>query len=187
MDSAAVLSFWFSGGKQRWFEQRDETDQAIRERFGDLYAQAVDGRLDAWAQRADSRLALIILLDQFTRNLHRDTGEAWANDPRAQALALEGIERGHDRELLPIQRAFMYMPLMHAEDRALQERSVEQFSALESEAELGFVRHAVMHRDIVARFGRFPHRNALLNRTSTEEEAAYLAGGAPTFGVKSGQ
>src|SRR5690606_34149189 len=134
-----------------------------------------------WLDTARGRLAVLILLDQFSRNMFRDTPRMYAYDDHALRIAVEGIERGHDRELPTFHRAFVYLPLMHAEDLAMQERQVEQFEALlaSSPPELrsaceNFLHFAKLHRDIVARFGRFPHRNAILGRPSTAEETAFL-------------
>jgi len=176
----AVLGFWFEPGQERrWFEVSEATDRQISERFTPLCKRARDGKLDHWANSARSRLALVILFDQFSRNLNRNSAAAFESDARAQALALGAEASGHAAELRPIERAFLYMPLMHAEDARLQERGVQLFESLGSQAEdcKHFGRYARMHRDIVARFGRFPHRNAVLGRESTAEEREFLAQG----------
>lgn len=164
-----------------WWSKNATTDAEIRERFGSLVCAAGQGELDAWARTPRSRLALVILMDQFTRNIHRDTPDAFALDDRALAHALDGIEMEEDRDLRPIERVFLYMPLEHAEDVAMQECSVAMFEALRDEVPAAhkepfdvFLDFAIRHRDVIARFGRFPHRNAILGRASTAEELAFL-------------
>jgi uncharacterized protein (DUF924 family) len=171
-----VIDFWFRELTPRqWFmAEGAKLDDLVRARFGALVEAARRGALDHWAATPRGRLALIIVLDQFPRHVHRGTPAAYASDAKAQALACEGIEAGVDEELTLSERHFFYLPLMHAEDVALQERSIERYTALRDAAEqvLGFARE---HRDVVARFGRFPYRNAVLGRESTPEETAYLA------------
>lgn len=173
-----VLDYWFGPGdtvsdevRQRWFKKSEATDRDIRERFGDAVARAGRGELDEWAATPRGRLALVILLDQFTRNIHRERPEAFACDAKAQRLVSEGLGRGDDRELSAAQRAFLYMPLMHAEDFELQNRGVALFEAA---GQGSFADYARRHRDIIERFGRFPHRNAVLGRESTTEELEFL-------------
>ena len=176
----AVLAFWFEPGKQRrWFEASETTDREIAERFAASWQRAREGKLDHWANDARGRLALVILLDQFSRNLNRSSPAAFESDARAQALTLGAEASGHAAELRPIERAFLYMPLQHAEDLRLQERGVELFELIGSESDdcKQFGKYARLHRDIVARFGRFPHRNAVLGRESTAEEKAFLEQG----------
>jgi uncharacterized protein (DUF924 family) len=176
----AVLGYWFEPGKERrWFEANDATDREIRERFAQLWQRGTAGELSDWANSARGRLALVILLDQFSRNLHRNSPVAFAADAHAQELALGAEASGHAAELRSIERAFLYMPLMHAEDLRLQDRGVELFETLGSQFEdcKIFPKYARLHRDIVARFGRFPHRNAVLGRESTAEEKEFLAQG----------
>jgi uncharacterized protein (DUF924 family) len=170
-----VLDFWFRElTMQQWFGGGPALDALIRERFDALHEEATQGRLDAWASTKLGRLALIIVLDQFSRNIHRGTARAFALDGKAQALAAEGIKAGMDETLTFAQRHFFYMPLMHAEDSTLQALSVERFTALSELANyiLGF---AKAHRDEFERFGRFPGRNKALGRADTAEEARYLA------------
>jgi uncharacterized protein (DUF924 family) len=198
-DSEEILEYWFAGAltqpqaieeRQRtWFAGGESFDRACSERFSTALAAAGNGDLDHWRCAPRARLALIVLLDQFSRNVYRGTARAFENDACALAACREGIEQGHDRQLLAIERTFFYMPLEHAEDRAIQALSVQQFEALVEEApeelrelmsaNAGYARE---HRDIIERFGRFPHRNAVLGRESTTEEVAYLAGDAPRFG-----
>lgn len=187
-----VLEFWFGAdadeaatlawGEPLWFTGGVAIDRTIRARFGALLEAARRGECDAWAGSARGRLALLLVLDQFGRNLHRGTAAAFAGDTRAQTLALEGLRLGHDRALSRPQRVFCYMPLEHAEDLALQDRCVELFRALADEAPepqratyVNFLGYAQRHRDVIARFGRFPHRNAALGRESTPAERDYLA------------
>ncbi len=190
MTPADVLSFWFGPadpahphGQSRaeWWKKDPAFDQQIRERFGAAVQDASEGGLDGWAQTPRGALAQIILLDQFSRNLFRGDPRTWAQDGRCQALSVAALDRGDDQELPHLQRLFLYMPLMHAEDAELQERCVALFEALPKDApgELkqtlsGNLRFAEIHRDIVVRFGRFPHRNAILGRESTPEEIAFL-------------
>ena len=186
-----VLTFWFGeldadglatpSVAKRWFTKDPEFDATIRERFGGLHRALRAGERREWLDSARGRLAAIIVLDQFSRNMFRDTPNMFASDERALALAVEGIEAGMDRELPVAQRVFYYMPLMHSEERAVQDRCVALFEALRDElagnaqAQIANnVKFAKMHRDIVARFGRFPHRNATLGRESTAEELAFL-------------
>jgi uncharacterized protein (DUF924 family) len=191
MTPAELLEFWFgqvaadgtvpAERMTMWWKKDPAIDETIRARFEPVVARAAAGELDDWANTAAGRLALIISLDQFPRNIYRGEPRAFAFDARAQALCLEGLERGHDRELLPIQRTFHYLPLEHAEDRTLQQRCVELFEALQREASpalaetfASYLDFAVQHARIIERFGRFPHRNAVLGRASTDEELAFL-------------
>jgi uncharacterized protein (DUF924 family) len=169
-----------------WFNRSDETDALIREQFGSLHDEAASGALDAWAETARGRLALVILLDQFSRNLFRDSPRAFEHDDRALELTLEGIRRGHDRELWVPERIFLYMPLMHTEDVAMQELGVETFRRLAEEAPAAHkgladnsYAYMVRHKVVVERFGRFPHRNGVLGRETTPEEQAHLDKGLP--------
>lgn len=161
-----------------WFTKRPETDALITERYGELLSQAASGALDHWAKTDHGLMALVLLLDQFSRNIHRDSPAAFAADDKALALALAAINAGRDASLPLIHRVFLYLPLEHAEDLAMQERCVLLFEALveenDSERVRGFAVYARAHRDVIARFGRFPHRNRVLGRATTEEERAYL-------------
>ena len=178
-----VLDFWFAEtNAAHWFVADAAFDAQIRERFGSAMDAAADGGLDRWAVNPPGWLALLILLDQFPRNLYRGDSCAWAQDASAQRVALSGIARGDDRQLLPLQRVFAYLPLEHAEAMALQRQSVALFEALCAEVPPSqrerfeeFLDYARRHRDVIARFGRFPHRNAVLGRTSTPEEMLHLA------------
>jgi uncharacterized protein (DUF924 family) len=180
-DEAAVLGFWFGAppwsARAEWFRKDPAFDAAIRERFGDLVDAAIDGRLAAPAADVQAALARLILLDQFPRNLFRGQARAFAGDAQALALALALIDRGAEQALHPLQRWFVYLPLEHAEDLALQDRSVVLFAALAAQAPdmAGALDYAERHREVIRRFGRFPHRNAALGRTSSADELAWLA------------
>ncbi len=165
------LSFWFSEtARKHWFKQSDDFDRDIEQHLGTLHRQAADGTLDAWAQTPEGALALVILLDQCSRNLNRGSAAAYANDEHARRIARTAIERGFDQQLESWQRAFLYMPFMHSESPQDQDDSVRLFM----EAGLDNARYALHHREIIRRFGRFPHRNEVLGRTSTPEEITYL-------------
>ena len=178
-----VLDFWFGApgtpehGSTRalWFTKSAQTDALIRDRFGARVEAALEGRCDDWTATPPGALALILVLDQFTRNIFRDTPRAFAGDDRALAVAAALVERGDDRALSLHERWFAYMPFEHAESLALQDRSVALFTALAADGLGEPLDWAVRHRDVVARFGRFPHRNDVLNRPSTDAERAILA------------
>jgi uncharacterized protein (DUF924 family) len=170
--AAQVLAFWFSGRvRSRWFHSTPQLDREIRERFEPLWRRADAGDLDHWGDTAEGALALAILLDQFPLNMYRGRPESFATEAAARAVADTAIARGLDRELNPEQQAFLYMPFMHSEALADQERSLELFSQPGLEHNRQWAGH---HRDIIARFGRFPHRNAILGRENSAEEQAWL-------------
>jgi uncharacterized protein (DUF924 family) len=186
-----VLAYWFGDNpddanvpRQRadlWWGKNPATDEEIHRRFGRLHASAAAGELRDWEQSPRGRLALIVLIDQFSRNMFRGTATAFAHDALARRWSLEGIAAGHDRTLRPIERVFFYMPLQHSESLADQEHAVRLYEALLDDAPAAaresfenFLDYARRHRDIVARFGRFPHRNAILGRRSTAEEEGFL-------------
>ncbi len=194
-----ILSFWFGALAQDgmppkdrsrfWFRADRKTDALIRQRFGTLLDQAASGTLNDWAQTARGRLALILLCDQFSRHIYRGTADAFAYDKMALTLCTGGIKRGHDRELKPIERAFFYMPMQHCEDLTTQDRCVYHHEQLLKDVPLAtasgfrsFVQHAYGHRDIVRRFGRFPHRNRVLGRRSTDAEIDFLRTHRAAFG-----
>jgi uncharacterized protein (DUF924 family) len=182
-DALAVLTFWFDPAhRDKWWAGDASFDASIRARFAATVDAAFAGRLADWANTPAGWLALLIVLDQFPRNLYRHDARAWHYDVRAQQLAVWGIDEGHDRQLPPIQRVFAYMPLEHAENAGMQDRCVALFEALcaelppeEGDRYEEFLDYARRHQAVIARFGRFPHRNALLGRLDTPEEAAYLA------------
>jgi uncharacterized protein (DUF924 family) len=186
-----ILEFWFGSNaddaavaEERsalWWAKHAKVDEEIRERFGACMARTASGELDAWAATAGGRLALILLADQFPRNAYRDTPQAFALDPLALAWCKEGIRLGLHASLRPIERVFFYLPLEHSESLDDQRQSVALFQELVDSVEprcagtfRGFLDFAVRHRDIVMRFGRFPHRNRILGRPSTPEELAFL-------------
>ena len=195
----AIIAFWFKEQQLSapqidhrldvWFGEDEVFDQEIRAEFADDVERASEGKLDHWAEESRGRLALILLLDQFRRNIHRNTAEAYSRDRVALKLCVEGAIAKKDRGLPPIQRAFFYMPLQHAESAKVQERSVMLFNKLAEavsptyrETFATMAQFAELHRDIIAQFGRFPHRNKVLGRTNTPEEDEYLAGDSPDFG-----
>jgi uncharacterized protein (DUF924 family) len=169
-----VVSFWLSQNDKVWFTASPDFDSEVLSRFAELVERAKSGALDDWAEEPEGALALVILLDQMTRNIYRDSPEMFAADAKALGLAKRAIERGFDMDLPKDKRRWLYMPFMHSEDLADQDMSVELFERSELSASLPF---AVEHADIIRRFGRFPHRNAILGRETTPEEAAFLAGG----------
>ena len=183
-EARAVLDFGFGApgsaehGTQRelWFTKREATDRTIAARFGPLVERALRGELEAWAARPGSALAEIVLLDQFTRNAFRDTPRAFAGDARALHLATLMVAAGTDALLPPLQRTFAYLPFEHAERAAMQDEAVRLFARLVGAApELSeMLEYAEKHRAVVQRFGRFPHRNALLGRQSTPSEIQFL-------------
>lgn len=171
-----ILSFWFEEAKPyQWFRRDSGFDAHCRKCFGALHETAKHGGLDVWRAHPRHSLALIILLDQFSRNIYRDDARAFAQDAQALDVAQEAIARWFDRIYAPRERAFFYMPFMHSEDFATQERSVALFTSRLGATDN--VHYAEVHRDIVKRFGRFPHRNRVLGRASTPEEIAFLKAG----------
>lgn len=165
-----------------WWGKDKTTDTMLAARFGELADAAANGRLGDWAEVPAGRLALILLLDQLPRNIHRGTPAAFAQDAKAREFCLQGLAQGADRALSPLARVFFYLPLEHAESRELQARSVALFDALATEQAAGsalttfagFADFARRHQLIIERFGRFPHRNAILGRPDSEDEAAFL-------------
>lgn len=180
----SVLDFWFApegeeehgSFRRAWFEKMPEFDGVCRTRFATLLRDASQGKLDRWAGTAEGALALVVLLDQLSRNIHRGTPDAFAADPQALAIARRMVARGFDRVLDPVMRVFVYLPFEHAEDPALQDEAVRLMESLpEAPWRSEVVRFAHAHRDVIARYGRFPHRNAVLGRPSTPAEIEYLA------------
>lgn len=174
-----VFSFWFGEpgspdyGKPKsfWFKSTPQLDQQIRNQFEPTYQKALKGELDDLMQTAEGSLALVIILDQFPRNMYRGTPQAFATDPKALEVAKKAIAKGFDKDLLPQQKLFLYLPFQHSECLEDQETSVALFEALKDRENL---RYALQHRDIIARFSRFPHRNRMLGRGSTPEEIQFL-------------
>lgn len=194
-----ILAFWFKahelsapqidGRMDIWFGEDPVFDHEIAKEFADDVEEASTGRLDHWAHKPHGRLAMILLLDQFRRNIYRNSAEAFALDKAALKLCVEGAMEKKDAGLTPIQRVFYYMPLQHAESRKVQAKSVQIYRRLADAVSPTYretfetiAQFAELHRDIVERYGRFPHRNRLLNRKNTPDEAEFLAGDAPTFG-----
>ena len=193
-DASAVLSTWFGSDaivepiepamQRRWFVADPAFDEEIRARFGALIDEASGEGLRAWEESARGALALVLLLDQFTRNVHRESARAFVADPVARGVAERAIARGFDRAVPFAARAFFYLPFEHGETLALQDRSVALFDALAASASPEQAKgarelcsYAEKHRAVIARFGRFPHRNVVLGRASTAEESAFLEGG----------
>ena len=194
-----ILSFWFREQELSapqidrrmdiWFGEDPAFDEAIMAGFEDDVEAASSGRLDHWAEEPRGRLALILLIDQFRRNIHRNTAKAFSHDKLALKLCVEGAVKKKDKGLTPIEKVFFYMPLQHAESVKVQAKSVELFNKLAEsvsptyrETFLTVAQFAELHKDIIDQFGRFPHRNKLLGRENTPEENEYLAGDSPDFG-----
>lgn len=168
-----VARFWRDAGPARWFAKDDAFDAAFKSRFEPAHEAAARGALDAWVDTAEGALALLVLLDQFPRNSYRNTARMFATDPQALTVAAAAIAAGLDQQTDSELRPFFYLPFMHSEVLADQERSVALNRALDANTQ----HFAQVHLDIVARFGRFPHRNQMLGRPSTAEEEAFLAEG----------
>ncbi|QBY05379.1 DUF924 domain-containing protein [Thalassotalea sp. HSM 43] len=193
-----VIEFWFGEIKdqlsaaekqQLWYQSTPQQDEQIRQQFEHLYEQACQGALDAWQRTAKGCMALIILLDQMPRNMYRGSKQAFMSDHVALKVCLHGLEQGFDRELQLVERCFFYHPLEHSEELKHQELCVVEFERLhqvyQGQAQQMFIRNgldfAMKHRDIIAEFGRFPHRNKVLQRDSSAAELEYLKHG-PSFG-----
>jgi uncharacterized protein (DUF924 family) len=166
-----VVAFWREAGPERWFKRDDAFDAEIRDRFAKLHAEAAAGRHDGWAETPEGALALVLLLDQFSRNLHRGQPATYAHDEKARELARRAVEGGLDREVEPALRKFLYMPFTHSEDLADQALYLRLCHALYDLETMEWARH---HAAIVHRFGRFPHRNSILGRHTTPAERAFL-------------
>ncbi|MEP9395975.1 DUF924 family protein [Mesorhizobium sp. KR2-14] len=170
---AEVIHFWRKAGPERWFSKDDVFDSEFHGQFRELHFAAARRELDHWAEHADGSLALLILLDQFPRNCFRGTAHMYATDPLARYYATKAVEAGHDEQVDPELRVFMYLPFEHSENIADQYRSVELTLLLDE----SYMKYALEHRDIIQRFGRFPHRNPMLGRETTPEEQAFLDSG----------
>lgn len=198
VDPETILHFWFGeldpigradpATQARWWSKDPALDEEIRQRFGATHAAAARGELDTWLNTPRARLAYIVVLDQFSRNMFRDSAAMFATDEQALRAALTGIDAGMHKQLRLDERGMLYMPLMHSEQLEIQERCVELFLELASEVDgsarasmLSRVGFAERHRDIVKKFGRFPHRNALLGRASTPDELDFLDGPGSSF------
>ncbi|HIV76314.1 MAG TPA: DUF924 domain-containing protein [Candidatus Sphingomonas excrementigallinarum] len=171
-DAQAVLDFWFGLAPEKHFAKDDALDREIAERFGALRDQVLATEAIGWRDDPDTLLAAILLLDQFSRNLHRGSAQAYAADPLALDLCLTAIDAGWEDHYPPERLAFVYMPLMHAESRAMQDLSVAKFTELGREQNLSFARD---HREVIRLYGRYPSRNAALGRASTPAERDYLS------------
>ena len=187
-----VIHFWLGDGSQPgadplakadlWWKKDDAFDREIRERFQDTLERGVRGELGSWESSPRGRLALVLLYDQLSRNMFRGTARSFAQDPLARELAKKAFDAGDDRALTPVEISFLLMPFMHAEDLALQQRALDGFTKLRDAAEgeklrknfESSVKYGGLHMKIIERFGRFPHRNEILGRPSTEEESAFL-------------
>jgi uncharacterized protein (DUF924 family) len=166
-----VIGFWRQAGPQKWFKKNTAFDEAIRLKFEPVHHRAARGEYDGWIGGDESCLALLILLDQFPRNLYRNSAHAFATDPKARAIARAAVERGFDQTVEPSLRNFFYLPFLHSEDLADQDFGL----ALCTEAgDPDNIKWAGLHRDIIVRFGRFPHRNQALGRRTTPEEQEFL-------------
>lgn len=172
MNDQDVLDFWFAPEHTSfWFAKDQHFDDKIRTQFSQIYQQAIHSELWSWRQTAAGRLAEIIVLDQFSRNLYRDQAQAFAQDSMALALAQEAITQQLDAQLSPEQRSFLYMPFMHSESKLIHEFALKLFQRLGNEMNLSFEKK---HKVIIDQFGRYPHRNAILGRQSTPEELEFL-------------
>jgi uncharacterized protein (DUF924 family) len=174
MAPSDIIAFWREVGPKRWFEKDAALDDEIRRRFLGAHEAAASGKLSDWETMADSALSLLILLDQFPRNMFRGQARAFATDALARAIAAGAIVRGFDAQVPAVMRGFFYLPFMHSEDLADQERAVALYKA---SGDTDGLKSAEQHADIIHRFGRFPHRNAVLGRTTTPEEQAFLDSG----------
>jgi uncharacterized protein (DUF924 family) len=171
---AGILAFWREAGRERWYKRNDAFDAEVRRRFLPLWQKAAAGALASWEDSDDGALALVIVLDQFPRNIFRGTPEAFASDAQARDVARRAIARGADRRVDPILLEFLYLPFMHSEHLPDQLHCVALFENTENAENL---KYALEHADIIQRFGRFPHRNDLLGRETTADEQAFLDGG----------
>jgi uncharacterized protein (DUF924 family) len=175
---ADIVDFWRQAGPTRWFEKDEAFDASIRLKFDPTHQAAARGAYDGWIETAEGALALVILLDQFPRNLFRGSGHAFATDGKAQRTAREAVARGHDKATGAELRPFFYLPFSHSESLADQQLAVSLYEALTRETGDGNDgKWALIHHDIIARFGRFPHRNAALGRITTADEQAFLDAG----------
>jgi uncharacterized protein (DUF924 family) len=169
-----IVAFWREAGPERWFKKDTAFDDEIRHRFLKIHEAAAQGNLAGWEASAEGALALLILLDQFPRNMFRGSARMFATDPLAHAIAAGSIVRGFDAQVSPEMRGFFYLPFEHAEDIADQERAVAFYKTA---GDADGLKWAELHADIIRRFGRFPHRNVVLGRATTAEEQAFLDGG----------
>jgi uncharacterized protein (DUF924 family) len=172
--AADVVTFWREAGPERWFKKDFAFDQAILERFFTTHEAAAAGKLAGWERSVEGALALLLLLDQFSRNMFRGDARSFATDPLARAVAAGALVRGFDAQVEPTMRSFFYLPFEHSEDMADQDRSIAFYKAA---GDVDGLKWAELHADIIRRFGRFPHRNQMLGRSTTSEEQAFLDSG----------
>lgn len=173
-----VIGFWRTAGPEKWFSKNPKFDASIALKFEPVHHRAARGEYDAWSATPEGALALLILLDQFPRNLYRNSGHAFATDPKARQIARAAIASGHDRAVDADLRQFFYLPFEHSEDLPDQDRAIELFTALRDQTgDADGLKWAELHREIIVRFGRFPHRNPCLGRTTTPNEQAFLEEG----------
>jgi len=173
-----ITGFWRTAGPEKWFAKNAKFDASIALKFEPVHHAAARGEYDGWGASAEGSLALLLLLDQFPRNLYRNSGHAFATDGKAREIAARAVSAGHDRQVEPILRPFFYLPFEHSEDMADQDESVRLFTAMKDDTgDAESLKWAVLHRDIIVRFGRFPHRNACFGRESKPEELAFLQDG----------
>ncbi len=169
-----IIAFWFEEASPRqWYNGGEDFDHLIKERFEDAYLAAKSGLFDDWAKTAEGALALCIILDQFPRNMYRGTAEAFATDEKALGIAWQAVTDGHDAFLPPMQRAFLYLPFEHSEELDNQKRACALFGVMKDVHPEGY-KYALAHREVIEKFGRFPHRNKALGRKNTPEEDIYL-------------
>jgi uncharacterized protein (DUF924 family) len=172
---ADIVGFWSNAGPKKWFAKSDAFDAALRLRFEPVHHAAARGEYAAWAGTSEGALALVLLFDQIPRNLYRGSAHAFATDPLARQIARRMLDDGHDRAVERALRSFCYMPFMHSEDMADQDVSVRLFEVHDADnPDLANLKYAEAHRDIIRRFGRFPHRNPALGRVTTPEEQTFL-------------
>jgi uncharacterized protein (DUF924 family) len=174
LNVAEIVSFWRDAGPERWFDKEASFDQEIRDRFLSTYEAAAAGKLTEWETTAEGALALLILLDQFPRNMFRGDARSFASDPLARAIAAGALVRGFDAQVQSDMRGFFYLPFEHSENLADQERAVAFYKIV---GDADGLKWAELHADIIRRFGRFPHRNTALGRSTTPEEKTFLEGG----------
>lgn len=189
LTAESVLEFWFTElTPDQWFRGGETVDHLVKQRFSSLLDEVRDGQHHSWADSPEGRLALILVLDQFPRNIYRGTDRSFAYDPKALELTLKGIEEGDDLKLGHDHRAFFYLPLEHSENIEIQDQSVERYANLvlsvppeQRDSVRHYLDYAWKHYVIIKQFGRYPHRNAILERESTAEEAAFLEGPNSSF------
>lgn len=174
MNPSEVTHFWHDAGPRRWFSKDSTFDDMCELSFEHACDQAAEGKLDGWMESADGALALMLLLDQLPRNIHRGTPKAYAADPHARQRAAQAIDLGFDQQVDELMRQFFYTPFMHSEDMADQERAVQLYAAMDDDDS---AKWAIHHHRIIEQFGRFPHRNTILGRDSTNEEQTWLNNG----------